>query len=147
MKNNAGYWSLNEYKFIYLSSYAQPAINSVCWYFSDSGANPDEVYTYAITNPAKDITVALDASIVHLQQDGEYQLVLYTINARGQKSMPEYKFFTADFSPNNVVLSINGTNLTLTSFIQIHYFPNINSIFRMGEGWEDDEWMISYSQV
>jgi hypothetical protein len=28
--------------------------------------------------------------------------------------MPEYKFFTADFSPNNVVISINGTNLTLT---------------------------------
>ena len=51
---------------------------------------------------------------MHLQQDGEYQLVMYTTNARGQKSMPEYKFFTADFSPNNVVISINGTNLTLT---------------------------------
>ena len=114
VKNNAGYWSLNEYKFIYLSSYAKPAINSVCWYFSGSGANPDEIYTYPITNPATDITVALEASIVHLQQDGEYQLVMYTTNARGQKSMPEYKFFTADFSPNNVVISINGTNLTLT---------------------------------
>jgi len=114
VKNNAGYWSLNEYKFLYLSSYSQPVINSVCWYFSGSGANPEEVYTYALTNPATDITVALEASIVHLQQDGEYQLVIYTTNARGQKSMPEYKFFTADFSPNNVVLTINGTNLNLT---------------------------------
>ncbi|HNX03717.1 MAG TPA: hypothetical protein PKM71_08635, partial [Candidatus Cloacimonas sp.] len=34
VKNNAGYWSLNEYKFLYLSSYSQPVINSVCWYFS-----------------------------------------------------------------------------------------------------------------
>jgi|GEM_PF-841413 len=114
VENNSGYWSMNEYKFIYLSSFVQPEIRKVCWYFTGSGANPNEIFTYEITNPATDITLALEASLIHLQQDGNYQMVMYCTNSRGQMSMYEYKTFIADFSPNNVILTIGETSLTLT---------------------------------
>jgi len=113
VKDSAGFWSLNAIKFIYLNSNAQSEICRVQWYFTGSDADPDEVFTYELTNPAEDITLAMEASIVHLHQDGEYELHMYCVNARGQSSMFEGKTFTADFSPNNVVLTIDGSTVTL----------------------------------
>ncbi|HOV17376.1 MAG TPA: hypothetical protein PLF50_07790 [Candidatus Cloacimonadota bacterium] len=113
VKDSAGFWSLNATKFIYLNSNEQSEICRVQWYFTGSDADPDEIFTYELTNPAEDITLAMEASIVHLHQDGEYQLHIYCVNTRGQISMFECKTFTADFSPNNVVLQIDGSTVTL----------------------------------
>lgn len=113
-RSSAGQWSINAQKHIYLSPLSAGELCSIDWYFTGSGADPLQTFSFPLASPIADVTQALEASIAHLQQDGQYRLHICATNTRGQISMMQVFPFTVDFSPNNLNISFAGQNITLT---------------------------------
>ena len=82
---------------------------------------------------------------MHLQQDGEYQLIFYTTNARGQKSLKRLKIsiclnLRGAYAPIAIIVSPCGLlNLqdkiykTVTSLLLYMYYHN-GKYIRYNEG-------------
>ena len=113
-QNSLGYWSLLSTKMLLVSADAAPDLDRVEWYFTGSGADPGQKYTHPYSSPLVEVSEQFAISVSFLNQDGEYQLHFYSVNTLGQKSLEEIYPFTANFTPLNVSIAINGSQLTLS---------------------------------
>jgi len=108
-----GFISLKANKLIYYTPQSLSPLSGLQWYFTGNGADPEQVFSHNLGSPMAEITQDIALSVSHLQQDGEYQMHVYEVNSHGQKSFEQLVPFRANFTPQNVVLQINGSTLSL----------------------------------
>lgn len=108
-----GSTSMVQRRLFYLQPEQRPELVRIEWYFTGADADPEQIFWHPLT-PGDDVSDALTASLTHLSQDGQYQMHIYGVNAIGQASLEEIYPFTVNFIPQNLLLEINGTQLTLS---------------------------------
>lgn len=113
-QNSQGYWSLLSSRIILVTPDSAPLLSRAEWYFTGTGADPGQLFDHQFTTPDTDLSDALAVSLTHLQQDGEYQMHFYVVNELGQKSLEEIYPFTVNFTPQNLQLSFNGAQVTIS---------------------------------
>ncbi len=112
--NSAGLKSQVMSRLFYYQSAEIENLTRVEWYFIGSGADPNQVFAHQFSSPAEDVSAPVVASITHLQQDGVYEMHLWTVDALGRKSLEQIYPFTVNFTPLNLAFTINGSQITLS---------------------------------
>lgn len=113
-KNAAGFKSQVMSRLFYYQSAEIEDLTRAEWYFTGSGADPGQVFAQQLSSPTQDFTGPMVASISHLQQDGEYAMHYWTVDALGRKSLEQIYPFTVNFTPQNLALAVNGSQITLS---------------------------------
>lgn len=113
-RNAAGFSSQVMNRLFYYQSTEIEDLSRAEWYFAGSGADPEQIFAHQFSSPAGDVTASVIASVTHLQQDGVYEMHFRIVDALGRSSLEQIYPFTANFTPLNLILTFNDSQITLS---------------------------------
>lgn len=112
-RDELGLCSHRMQRLFYYTPSAVSDLTRIGWYFTGADAAPEQVFWHPIQAPLEDVTLALAPTLSHLTEGNEYLLHLFAKDISGNISQEQLLPITVDFTPHNLVLTMNGNTVSL----------------------------------